>query len=58
MIISTLSVIGTFYLGIKIWKEIYFLHLIQIHQAEKQNEIMTQLSPASASKAAPIHHKN
>jgi len=50
MIISALSLICSFYLGIKIWKEIYYLNIVQMHSSPMQNE-----SPVTAPKEH--HHR-
>lgn len=50
IIISTLSLVCCFYLGAKIWKEIYYLNIVQMHNSSS----MQSESPVKAPKE---HHQ-
>ena len=52
IVISTLSLICSFYLGIKIWKEIYYLNIAQMHNSQIQND-----TPVTAPKEHRHHRR-
>ncbi|MCD6039050.1 MAG: hypothetical protein K0S27_450 [Gammaproteobacteria bacterium] len=55
MIISTFSLVCSFCLGLKIWREVYLLNMVQLHNLQIQNE-----STVSTPKMPPSkehHHR-
>ena len=56
ILISAISVICTLNLGIKIWKEIYYLNTMQMHDMQMKNADQSQTN-SSAPAAKSSHHR-
>lgn len=42
MVVSVLSLVCSFYLGVMVWKEIYYLHMAQAQQVQAPSAAMKQ----------------
>ncbi len=57
MVVSTLSLLCSFYLGVMIWKEIYYVNMAQMHNAQMQNASMTKEMNGANTTKAHTHKK-
>lgn len=48
MLASVASLVCSFYLGVMMWKEIYYVNMAHMQQTQSQNPAMTKDTPAKA----------